>query len=409
MPVPRGFRFMANTPLLAAAFLAAFSPAAEAAAGARGSLFPQTPSGIHLEMVFNYDLSQSQLSEETGVVDLVWGSSYATLPAGMYNSAYIPYSEDNFTYSVAWYQANHPDWLEYQCDQMTLAYEYGSDLAPLDIANPAVQQFQWQNWVDAPLAAGYQGIAVDTMALGNAFARCGHFDLSGTWVQQYTGQYRDPQFVSDTLAWEAATYAHIHGDSATATMQANVSYDFGASLADNQALMGTTDLLFDERGFTNWGVKPNWNYGSEWTTIVQQIAWLQSQGICYMTNGEEPGLTADITLAERLWIMANYLLVRNNCTYMYISGYLANGEQDYGRLITFKQYGVAIGSPTGAMTQTQTIWERPYSGGWTLVNPNNKVVTVTLPSGQWVNVDGAALVSPLKMQAHSGQVLLPAP
>jgi hypothetical protein len=37
-----------------------------------------------------------------------------------------------------------------------------------------VWAFQWATWVDAPLAAGYQGIALDTMDLTNDWQRCGH-------------------------------------------------------------------------------------------------------------------------------------------------------------------------------------------------------------------------------------------
>jgi len=369
----------------------------------RGSLFPPTTDNVHLEMVFNYD--QKDLNQETGNVDLVWGSSYATQPPGMYNSYYIPYSVDNFTYDVAWYRAHHPDWLEYHCDRKTLAFEFGDKShAPLDFANPAVRQFQYANWVDAPLAQGYQGIAVDTMDLTNDWSRCGHFDKSGTWVQQYTGAYSDTSFRHDVLAWEAATYQHVHNYSPTATMQVNVSYHFGEPDADNLTWMTTDDLVLDERGFTNWGdgspVTP-----SEWAGIVRALLYVQSKEACYMTNGEEPGPTDKITLQERLWVLANYLLVRNDCTYMYISG-LNGQQQDYGRLILFPEYKIDIGHPTAAMEKTQGIWERPYSGGLTLVNPFNETAKVKLPSGSWVDVNGDPVGPDVTLPPQAGQVLL---
>jgi hypothetical protein len=73
----------------------------------RTRYFPDTTDGIHLEMVFNYNVTRPKT--EAGVVDMVWGSNYARQPAGVYNTAYIPYSVDNFTNTVAWYQTNHPD------------------------------------------------------------------------------------------------------------------------------------------------------------------------------------------------------------------------------------------------------------------------------------------------------------
>ena len=240
-----------------------------AAAQSRSNLFPRTTDNVHLEMVFNY--AQKDLTQETGAVDLVWGSSYATQPAGMYNTAYIPYSVDNYGYAISWYQQNHPDWLEYLCDKKSLAFEFGATtLAPLDFSNPAVRTFQWTNWVDGPLSQGYAGIAVDTMDVTNNWARCGHHSTSGKWVQQYSGQYTDARFRRDVLAWEGATYQHVQQYSPTATMQVNVSYHFGQSDKDNLQLMTTTDLLFDERGFTNWGdgsqVTPQ-----EWAGIVKAL------------------------------------------------------------------------------------------------------------------------------------------
>jgi len=389
-----------------ASLLGLLTLAQAGAAQDRTSLFPLTTDNIHLEMVFNFD--QQDLSKETGAVDLVWGSSSATEPPGMYNSAYIPYAEDNYGYSISWYQANHPDWLEYRCDKKTLAFEFGSTtLAPLDFANPEVQQFQWTNWVDTPLAQGYRGIAVDTMDLTNDWGRCGHFSSSGAWVKQYLGKPSDAAFRRDVLAWESATYQHVKEYSSTATVQVNVSYQFGQPVADNQQLMTMTDLLFDERGFTNWGdgsqVTP-----SEWATIVKNVLYVQSKGSCYMTNGEEPGPSSKITQQQRLWVIANYLLVRNDCTYMYMSGFKGK-QQDYGRLILFPEYSIQIGHPTAAMAKTQGVWERPYSNGLTLVNPFNRTATVKLPAGSWVDVNGAPVGTPVKLPQQTGLVLLLAP
>lgn len=371
----------------------------------RTQYFPNTHDGIHLEMVFNYNLTNPGI--EQGVVDMVWGSNWATEPSGVYNTSYIPDAVDNYTHSVAWYQANHPDWLEYLCDRKTLAYEFGATtLAPLNFADPAVQAYQWSLWVDAPLAAGFGGIAVDTMDLTNDWQRCGHYNLSKEWVQQYTGKSEDPAFRRDILAWEAATYAHVHAYSDTATMQVNVSYQFGQPNAANLQLMTTTDLLFDERGFTNWGnaalhVTP----GPEWEGIIKALNYVESKGLCYMTNGEEPGPTDDISQADRIWVLANYLLVKNDCTYVYITGITA-GRQDYGTVFVFPEYSIAIGHATGSMTKTQGVWERTFSGGLTLVNPYSATATVTLPPGNYLDVNGNPVTSPVAMAKQTGLILL---
>jgi len=366
----------------------------------RGRLFPRTAENIHLEMVFNY--LEPDPNVEAGVVDVVWGSNYATQPTGVYNSSYIPISVDNYTHSLAWYQKHHPDWLEYQCDRTTLAFEFGAtNLAPLDFTNPEVQSYQWANWVDPPLAQGYGGIAVDTMDLTNAWQRCGHYDTFGVWVLQYSGALNDAGFRQDVLGWEKATYEHVHQYSPTATMQVNVSYQFGEPDDDNLKLMTTADLLFDERGFSNWGVPPARPTPVQWRKIVEVLQQVQSKGLCYMTNGEQSVPTNEIPLADRLWVIANYLLVKNSCTYMYISG-----SQDYGRLITFSEYSIAIGSARGAMTKTHGVWLRKFSGGLSLVNPYLKDRTVTLPAGNYTDVNGNPVGLTVTMPVQSGLVLL---
>jgi len=385
----------------------AISHAQEPVTKARTQYFPDTTNNIHLEMVFNYNVTD--LNTETGVVDMVWGSNFPKEPRNVYNTAYIPYSVDNFTNSIAWYQQNHPDWLEYLCDRTTLAFEFGATtLAPIDFANPAVQAYQWANWVDAPLAAGFGGIAVDTMSASSNWGRCGHYDLAGTWVQQYSGKLNDPAYQRDELAWEAATYQHVHNYSDTATMQVNVPYEFGYQRQTNLRLMTTADLLFDERGFTNYGNAPDVPSPRAWQDIMDVLQYVQSKGICYMTNGEESTLTADIPQSARLWVIANYLLVKNNCTYMYMTGFTASGGQDYGSLVTYPEYSIPIGHTTGAMEKTQGVWERVYSGGLTLVNPYRSAATVTLPPGSYVDVNGNAVGSTVTMEGQTGLVLLKA-
>jgi hypothetical protein len=383
-----------------AAMTAAVLLASPVAAAMRSANFPQTPSDIHLEMVFN---SSGTLSQETGNVDLVWGSFTPNQPPGMYNSFYIPIPVDDpsgASQDISWYQANHPDWLEYECDQTTLAFTYGdTDRAPLDFSNPAVRAFQWSNWIDPALAQGYQSIAVDEADLLNDFHRCGHFDLSHHWVAQYTGNATDSAFTRDMLRWTKLTLKHIHAQTATATMQLNAPYNLSASDADNKTLMATTDLLFDERGFTNFGVSPAVPTPDQWQTFVDQIDYLQSKRICYMTNGEEPD--TDITPAERQWAIANYLLVRDNCTYMYMTG-----PGQYGDLVLFPEYKIVIGKPTGDKFQTQGIWERTYAKGLTLVNPYNTSATVSLPAGHWFDVNGHRTGASVTLGQQTGLVLL---
>lgn len=394
---------MRSSFLLAAGFVL-LAAMAQAQPPARRGPFPDTRSGIHLEMVFNYAMN-GDYDPETGVVDLVWGADLPDAPPGMYNSAYIPFDVDDFQNDVAWYQQHHPDWLAYECDRTTLAYVPGSDRAPLDFANPDVRTYQWANWVDHKIDVGYRSIAVDLLALTNDQGRCGHFDLSHNWVPQYNGHADQMKFRRDVLNWERMTYRHIHAYSATATMQVNAVYVYDTPYADdNLALMTTADLLFDERGFTEFGYAPAVPTPEHWQTIVDKIAYVQSKGLCYTLENEEPGTNGQITAAERQWAMANYLLVRDGCTYMYVTG-----QQDYGTLVDSNDYRIAVGRPKGGKFMTQGIWERNYTSGLALVNPFDATATVTLPHGHWQDVNGNPAGPSVTLTKQTALVLLKAP
>ena len=135
------------------------------------------------------------------------------------------------------------------------------------------------------------------------------------------------------LAWTAGTFAYLHSHSQTATMAINFSYDSNFSTVDNHTLATGADEVLDEGGFTNYGTKgQNVAESQEWHHILGQIRAVQAHKGCYVENGEEPGLSENITQAERLWVVANYLLTRDDCTYVWMSGFTKSGAQDYGRI-----------------------------------------------------------------------------
>jgi hypothetical protein len=100
-------------------------------------------------------------------------------------------------------------------------------------------------------------------------------------------------------------------------------------------------------------------------------------------------------------VLANYLLIKNHCTYVYMTG-----QQAYGSLVVFPEYSVPIGHATGAMHRTQGVWEREFSGGLTLVNPYNETATVTLPPENYVDVNGNPVGATVTMGQQTGMVLL---
>jgi len=390
-PLPAGNSYYAASPTLAT----------------RRDQFPPTPNGIHLNLVFNYAVKN--LRREIGLIDVVWGAR-SPRPKQVYNQFYTPFERDGPygqpAHTLAWWKRNHPDWIEYRCNRKTVAFEFHERDVPIDIANPMVLAYQRSSAVDPALAAGYGGMDFDNLALGNYSRRCGHYSSSGEWVAQYTGQYVDPQYTDDVLAWAQSTFAYIHRHSSTGTMAINFSYDSNFSTADNHALARQTDEVLDEAGFTNYGSKgENVTIPAQWRRIVGLIRAVQANGGCYTENGEEPSLSKDITQRERLWVVANYLLIRDNCTYVWMSGFTKSGAQDYGRILIYPEYRLAVGKPVAVATRAGAAWTRSYSGGLALVNPSNHRVTIPL-DGNYTDEDGRRFTGSIALRAETGQILL---
>jgi hypothetical protein len=143
----------------------------------------------------------------------------------------------------------------------------------------------------------------------------------------------------------------------------------------------------------------------EWRQIVGLIRVVQANKGCYKENGEEPALSKDITQAERLWVVANYLLIRDDCTYVWMSGFTKSGGQDYGRILLYPEYGLNVGQPASSAQRAGGAWQRRYSGGLALVNPSNQSVRVLL-KGQYVDENGKHYSGSITLAPATGQILL---
>jgi hypothetical protein len=362
---------------------------------------------VHLNLVFNYLVKQ--LHNEIGVVDVVWGAS-SPYPKQVTDQFYTPFERDGPYgephHSLEWWKKDHPTWIEYRCDRKHVAFEYGERDVPFDIANPDVLAYQRTGAVDPALDAGYQGIDFDNLELSNYSRRCGHYTASGTWVAQYSGKPVDSNYLHDVLAWASGTFGYVHKFSPTAVMAINFSYDSNYGSQRNYDLVTHTDEVLDEGGFTNYGSKGhNVTTPLEWREIVGMIRAVQSNNGCYMENGEEPGLSKDITQAQRLWVVANYLLIRDDCTYVWMSGFTTSGAQDYGRILLYPEYRLAIGKPTDSAKAVENAWERNYSGGLALVNPSNRSAAIPL-HGNYVDENGRKYSRSITLDAETGEILL---
>lgn len=144
-------------------------------------------TGVHAFLTFDYDVLKdvgaSNLTAHAMHYDYVWGANPSDIPLwkqgnkDIVMSMYIPYSRDpgctspaagddeaaarNLTTAaiaaarrngnpppgkpphsnnIEWWLAHHPDWIVYECDKTTIAYDEDDCNVPLDISNPAGQR-----------------------------------------------------------------------------------------------------------------------------------------------------------------------------------------------------------------------------------------------------------------------------
>src|SRR5207248_7703964 len=110
------------------------------------------------------------------------------------------------------------------------------------------------------------------------------------------------------------------------------------------------DIDNDELGFTNANnaspSDPNsWYYtDSQWSQKMQALQTFMNNGPKgWYPNNQVPVSFANLSNAQVQWALANYLLIKNNASYLSISGY-----QEYGSLLIRPEYKAPTGSPTNS-------------------------------------------------------------
>ncbi|HEX9412142.1 MAG TPA: hypothetical protein VF916_01435 [Ktedonobacterales bacterium] len=392
------------------------STATPGPAGAPLAHAPDTTSNIQLGMPSIAWVSPQALLNATPPVREVWDSgdgtgitSYPSIYAGYYFPVDRQMTGDAGAEPLSWFQANHPDWLEYRCDRTTIAYEFGDTaFIPLDTSNPAVLSWLETNLYARAATSGYGHLDFDNFQMENGGShsgqRCGHWTGaagSSTWVPQYNGTNDDPAYRANEIAMATHLQAWLHATYPGVAFAANFSYD-PSYPTDSDSLMAHVDLLFDEQGFTNGNGGPPYNYtGAAWVAKAQHTWSFLSAGHGWQDINQFGSPFSSLTTAQKQWAIANYLLLKNNASWIYICG-----PQEYGTLLMTPEYGAQIGSPTGAYYQSQSVYMRNFTNGVALVNPSASTsYTVTL-AGSHHDLYGHAVGSQVTLPPASGLVLL---
>ena len=242
---------------------------------------------------------------------------------------------------------------------------------------------------------GYPGITFDNVTLFyNFFNRCGIWK-NGTWVQQFTGGNNDAVYIDAVLNWARWMYNRLHALGIVVTM--NPSYDQHHPELTNK-LTPFLDLLSSEKGFGIGTFKP-FSY-DEWFSTIKIFQGLDAQGKGFVSINQMPVPFEQVTKQQKQWVLANYLLVKGNHSYVSITG-----EQEYGTIFTTPEYSAPIGRALNEMYVLQGVYMRDFSNGKTIVNPSHDKSLIIKLLGVYRDLYGNS-VSSVTLKPLSGMVLL---
>ena len=365
-------------------------------------------NNFHIFQDFDYDIQNPGAIAK--YYDFVWGanpSRAAAFRSGNPNimlSFYFSFFRDSGTFtdqeathSLAYWKQVHPDWILYQCDRQTPAYEDGLSNVPFDITDPAVLSWQVQTYAQPASEQGYDAIGADNVNLQNIIGACGYYK-SGQWVQRYTGEVDDPQWRADVISWLSAMQQALHHLAHPLALIPNLG--FGNSPSSDpqvQQVLSHIDGVLDESGFTQYG--HGYLTGNDWVRAINFIESVQQQRKAYYSVNAFPA----VGQSEIQWALASYLMAKEHSSVLTITTI-----QGYGSDQRYSEYGASIGNPLAQMYQGQHIYWRDYSHGLSLVNPSpTETYTVTLPGEKhYVDLYGKPAAQTIVMPPHTGLVLL---
>lgn len=384
-----------------------FFSALAATASAQAKHLPSPPDeGIARAQTFDRGVPDPSVYKRQ--VYFIWGSQKPANPAPALGSKYLPYSRDpDRAHTLEWYQQNHPDWIEYKADRTTPAYGFlythGNNMS-IDITNPEVREFYWNNYVQPAIDAGYRIFAFDNVDLVNGARRAGHFDKKGIWVQQFSGENIDDAYVAAVLDWIHYLTARLHAEGIG--VAANITFPLGKPQLEPamRSLVEMVDLWGDEQGFTHHS---DANIAdAAWEQKFKFLRSIGDKRLYWAINETTTKHLADASPSQIDYAVANYYLYRERGSMLTVCGI-----QEYGVFLDTPAMHVDLGHPLGAPVQESGgAWVRIYSNGMVIVNPSSKLsVKMQLKGGTWIDSHGVEHVGKLEVTPVSAYLLVKKP
>lgn len=391
---------------------------------------PNTWNGLFTMQVFDnhknkYGISPEEAAADGPLYSALWGSNTPelvqawrtnnpNLEISMYQIIGTDAAQNlfgNLGQTLAWWQANHPDWILYECDKTTVAFIPGVSSVPLDISNPDTVNYILNLVGGYTEVNGYSALGFDLVSLHNdtgsgaGHRGCGVITNSG-WVQKFSGKTIDPQWASAMLSFLSTARTYLHGQPRTLAIWGNnVPGAFTFGDADETQVIGDLDVVLDESGFANYG---KYSTDAYFNSTVQWGRYIQDQRKGFMDVNEWQEIQ-QLTNAEIGYALATYAMVKERAAVMFAAPYGQYGEEHY-----LPQYTTKIGPPCQEMYGGPSYlglgrfaYYRQYKQALALVNTSpTESYTVKLPQHTYTDVvSGATVTSPLLLGPNSGYLL----
>jgi hypothetical protein len=305
-------------------------------------------------------------------------------------------------HDIGWWQANHPDWIVYDCDQNnnpthTVAYQPGLPKdVPLDIHNPSVIAYQIAMAADFAIDHGANAIGADQTLFfdydggqQHGWFGCGVYSRSGSFIRRWGANKGgfpnyDPQWNHDVAAWVATARTILTTDKVLGPHHLKLFVNHPAGSVtdpDEQTIVANVDGDLDETGFTDYG-----NYvghPSLFKATISYMQFVQAQGKQFLDvakfSGNLNGAASNFGLstAQLSYAIATYLMGNEGRASLFIT------PGRYGAIHNFAQIPVVnsrIGTACGTYSSVAngSAYERKFSGGLVIVNPSTAMVSVPL-------------------------------
>ncbi len=395
---------------------------------------------IALFQVFDYrarhGMTTGQILQDGSRYDAVWGgsraSSWTRSHPSMLVSLYFIQEQDWIQaggHNLAWWQANHPDWILYACDGAGtpthhIAYMHGETNVPLDIHNPSVADYQIrQTFGPYAIAHNYNALSIDEVFFfndmgldqGAGYYGCGIWK-NGSFVRRYNGKY-DPQWANDTVAWIKSAKTIVTTDPVLGPhhLALIVNHPLGAiSNANEQQLLANVDVLLNEGGFSNYG-----NYAQDpyyFKATLDYTVYAQRHGVSVLTVDKFAADSVTVTPLHLEYSIATYLMANEQGSALFVTPTNAPGS-GYGMEQYHSEYKSNMQAPCGGYyggapydAKNPDIYYRRFNGGLALVNSGSKSKTselATLPAGHtYTDIQNRAVTNPLRVNSNDAYVLL---